>query len=102
MPQLEGSVAQLVRAPSLYLGGPWFESKQTHHLSLSYAILHLGRCDPALWHDPIRQSEKKPLSRGRDWFHWLDLGWHYSDCVVWNFLSHPCCHRPIMYENLLC
>ena len=26
-----GCVAQLVRAPSLYLGGPWFESMHTHH-----------------------------------------------------------------------
>ncbi len=25
-----GSVAQLVRAPSLYLGGPWFEPRRTH------------------------------------------------------------------------
>lgn len=25
-----GCVAQLVRAPSLYLGGPWFESRRTH------------------------------------------------------------------------
>lgn len=24
------SIAQLVRAPSLYLGGPWFESKYSH------------------------------------------------------------------------
>gem|GEM_PF-4243952 len=27
---MPGSVAQLVRAPSLYLGGPWFEPRRIH------------------------------------------------------------------------
>lgn len=29
-----GTVAQLVRAPSLYLGGRWFESIPSHHATL--------------------------------------------------------------------
>lgn len=29
-----GRVAQLVRAPSLYLGGPWFESMHAHQQNL--------------------------------------------------------------------
>lgn len=34
-----GSVAQLVRAPSLYLGVRWFESIQTHHGIPMYFIV---------------------------------------------------------------
>lgn len=36
-----GSVAQLVRAPSLYLGGPWFDSKRTHHMTYTICMFFL-------------------------------------------------------------
>lgn len=42
-------VAQLVRAPSLYLGGPWFKSRQAHTEAYSfpkermpYVYIYLG------------------------------------------------------------
>ena len=49
-----GGIAQSVRAPSLYLGGPWFESRSPYHL-----LLTLGR-----------YARKKNLNAGGRFWVW--------------------------------
>ena len=59
----DGSVAQLVRASSLYLEGRWFESILTHQPSLGFAELRLAG-QPTLGRPALAKAVPPKLRNG--------------------------------------
>ena len=59
----DGSVAQLVRASSLYLEGRWFESIRTHQPSLGFAELRLAG-QPTLGRPALAKAVPPKLRNG--------------------------------------